>query len=294
MYIMQVSVITRAMTSDGSARILCADTTAIVQKAFEVHKTAKTMTAALGRSLTVTSLMGSLLKDKTDTLSLQIKGDGPAGTILCVSNYRGDVRGYAENPDAELPPNDHGKLDVGGAVGQGTLCIIRDFGTGEPYVGISQLVSGEIAEDISEYFVTSEQTPTVCALGVRANTDNSCKAAGGFLLQLLPGADDAIIPTLEKNIAALGSVSKLIEVGRTPEEIIAMVLEGIEYDLFDSYEIEYQCTCNRDKYLRALISLNQADMDELAESGEPVETECRFCHTKYSFEIDEILEARKG
>ena len=291
---MQVSVITRAMTSDGSARILCADTTAIVQKAFEVHKTAKTMTAALGRSLTVTSLMGSLLKDKTDTLSLQIKGDGPAGTILCVSNYRGDVRGYAENPDAELPPNDHGKLDVGGAVGQGTLCIIRDFGTGEPYVGISQLVSGEIAEDISEYFVTSEQTPTVCALGVRANTDNSCKAAGGFLLQLLPGADDAIIPTLEKNIAALGSVSKLIEVGRTPEEILAMVLEGIEYDLFDSYEIEYQCTCNRDKYLRALISLNQADMDELAESGEPVETECRFCHTKYSFEIDEILEARKG
>ena len=203
---MQSSVITRAMTSDGSARIICADTTAIVQKAFEVHRTAKTMTAALGRSLTVTSLMGSLLKDKADTLSLQIKGDGPAGTILCVSNYRGDVRGYAENPDAELPPNEHGKLDVGGAVGQGTLCIIRDFGTGEPYVGISQLVSGEIAEDISEYFVTSEQTPTVCALGVRANTDNSCKSAGGFLLQLLPGADDSIIPALEKNIAALGSV----------------------------------------------------------------------------------------
>lgn len=291
---MQTSVITRAMTSDGSARILCADTTAIVQKAFEVHKTAKTMTAALGRCLTVTSLMGSLLKDKADTLSLQIKGDGPAGTILCVSNYRGDVRGYAENPDTELPPNEHGKLDVGGAVGQGTLCIIRDFGTGEPYVGISQLVSGEIAEDISEYFVTSEQTPTVCALGVRANTDNSCRAAGGFLLQLLPGADDSIIPTLEKNIASLGSVSKLIEVGHTPEAIIAMVLEGIEYDLFDSYEIEYQCTCNRDKYLRALISLNQDDMDELAETGEPIETVCRFCHSKYSFTVDEVLEARKG
>ena len=291
---MNASVITRAMTSDGSARIICADTTAIVQKAFEVHKTAKTTTAALGRALTVTSLMGSLLKDKTDTLSLQIKGDGPAGTILCVSNYRGDVRGYAENPDAELPPNEHGKLDVGGAVGQGTLCIIRDFGSGEPYVGISQLVSGEIAEDISEYYVTSEQTPTVCALGVRANTDNSCKAAGGFLLQLLPGADESIIPVLEKNIASLGSVSKLLEVGRTPEEIIAMVLEGIDYDLFDSYEIEYLCTCNRDKYMRALISLNQADMDELAESGEPIETECRFCHTKYSFDIDEILKARKG
>ena len=282
------------MTRDGSALILCADTTAIDQKAFEIHRTAKTMTAALGRSLTVTSLMGSLLKDKTDTLSLQIKGDGPAGTILCVSNYRGDVRGYAENPNTELPPNEHGKLDVGGAVGQGTLCIIRDFGTGEPYVGISQLVSGEIAEDISEYFVTSEQTPTVCALGVRANTDNSCKSAGGFLLQLLPGADDAMIPTLEKNIAALGSVSKLIEIGKTPEDIIAMVLEGIEYDLFDSYEIEYQCSCDRDKYLRALISLNQADMDELAESGEPIETECRFCHTKYIFAIDEILKARKG
>ena len=291
---MQSSVITRAMTRDGSARILCADTTAIVQKAFEIHRTAKTMTAALGRTLTATPLLRSLLKDKTDTPPLQIKGDGPAGTILCVSNYRGDVRGYAENPNTELPPNEHGKLDVGGAVGQGTLCIIRDFGTGEPYVGISQLVSGEIAEDISEYFVTSEQTPTVCALGVRANTDNSCKSAGGFLLQLLPGADDAMIPTLEKNIAALGSVSKLIEIGKTPEDIIAMVLEGIEYDLFDSYEIEYQCSCDRDKYLRALISLNQADMDELAESGEPIETECRFCHTKYIFAIDEILKARKG
>ncbi len=291
---MKSSVIVRAMTADGSARILCVDSTAIVQKAFEAHNTSKTMTAALGRSLTVTSLMGSLLKDKTDTLSLQIKGNGPAGTILCVSNYRGDVRGYAENPDTELPPNAHGKLDVGGAVGQGTLCIIRDFGTGEPYVGISQLVSGEIAEDISEYFVTSEQTPTVCALGVRANTDNSCKAAGGFLLQLLPGADESIVPTLEKNITTLGSVSKLIEVGKTPEEIIAMVLEGIEYDLFDKYEIGYECTCDRDKYMRALIGLNQADMDELAATGEPIETECRFCHKKYVFEIDEVLKARKG
>ena len=291
---MKPSVIVRAMTADGSARILCADTTAIVQSAFEAHRTSKTMTAALGRCLTVTSLMGSLLKDKTDTLSLQIKGDGPAGSILCVSNYRGDVRGYAENPDAELPPNEHGKLDVGGAVGQGNLCIIRDFGTGEPYVGISQLVSGEIAEDISEYFVVSEQTPTVCALGVRANTDNSCKSAGGFLLQLLPGADDSIVPILEKNITTLGSVSKLIELSKTPEEIIAMVLEGIEYDLFDKYEIGYVCTCDREKYMRALIGLNQADMDELAETGEPIETVCRFCHKKYVFEIDEILKARKG
>lgn len=283
------SVIVRAMTRDGSARIVCADSSAIVQKAHTIHQTSKTMTSALGRCLTVTSLMGSLLKDKTDALTVQIKGDGPAGTVLCTSDYKGNVRGYAENPQVELPPNSAGKLNVGGAIGQGTLYVIRDFGTGEPYVGISNLVSGEIGEDISQYYVTSEQTPTVCALGVRANLDHSCKSAGGFLLQLLPGADPALIPQLEQNVTTLGSVSKLIELGKTPEEIIAMVFDGIPYDIFDEIDIDYLCNCNREKYKRALLGLSRDDLDSLIQEGTPVETECRFCRTKYVFPVDELI-----
>jgi len=287
------SLITRAMTQDGSVRIVCTDSTEIVRCAQRIHETSKTMTAAFGRSLTVTSLMGSLLKDKTDALTIQIKGNGPAGTILCVSDYMGNVRGYAENPAAELPPNAQGKLDVGGAVGAGSLYVIRDLGVGEPYVGISPLVSGEIGDDISQYYVTSEQTPTVCALGVRVNTDFSCKAAGGFLLQLLPGADERLIPQLEKNVAEIGSVSKLIELGRTTEEIIGMAFDGIPFDIFDSFETEYRCNCARDKYLRALVSLGDADIEELRADGKPIETECRFCRKKYSFDMDEILKHRK-
>ncbi len=287
------SILTRAMTQDGSVRVVCADTTAIVQRAHEIHGTSKTMTAALGRCLTVTCLMGSLLKDSSDTLTLQIKGDGPAGTIICVSDYKGNVRGYAQDCSVELPPNDLGKLDVGGAVGRGSLGIIRDFGTGEPYVGISPLVTGEIGDDISEYYVTSEQTPTVCALGVRANTDNSCKAAGGFFLQLLPGADETLIPMIEANITALGSVSKLIENGRTPAEIIGMVFEGIPFDFFDEIDIAYVCTCEREKYKRALVSMSETDIAEIVADGKPIETECRFCHEKYVFTPEEILTARK-
>ncbi len=291
---LEQSILTRAMTQDGSVRIVCADTTAIVQHAHELHGTSKTMTAVLGRCLTVTSLMGSLMKDKTDSLTIQIKGDGPAGTIICVSDYKGNVRGYAQDCTVELPPNDKGKLDVGGAVGRGSLGVIRDFGAGEPYVGISPLVTGEIGDDISEYYVNSEQTPTVCALGVRANTDNSCKAAGGFLLQLLPGADQSLIPQIEKNVMALGSVSKLIEVGHTPADIIDMAFEGIPYDIFDEIDIGYVCTCEREKYKRAIIGMSEADIQEIVADGQPVETECRFCHQKYVFPVDEILTARKG
>jgi len=286
-------MITRAMSQDGSVRIVCTDATEIVRTAQNIHETSKTMTAALGRCLTVTSLMGSLLKDKTDSLTIQIKGDGPAGTILCVSDYMGNVRGYAENPFAELPPNAQGKLDVGGAVGKGSLYVIRDLGVGEPYVGISPLVSGEIGDDISEYYVNSEQTPTVCALGVRVAQDFRCKAAGGFLLQLLPGADETLIPLLEKNVVEIGSVSKQIELGRTTEEIIDMVFEGIPYDIFDNIETEYRCACGRDKYLRALVSLSDADIEELSADEKPVETECRFCKKKYSFDMKEIVKIRK-
>ncbi len=288
------SIIKRAITADGSARLFFIDSTAIVKRSCEIHHTSKTMTAVLGRALTAASLMGSLLKDKDNSLTLQLRGDGPAGMVVVVSDYMGNVRGYAENPDAELPPNAQGKLDVGGAVGQGTMYIIKDLGMNEPYIGVSPIVSGEIAEDITEYFVTSEQTPTVCALGVRVDGDNMCFAAGGFLLQLMPGYDDATVDRLETNVTMLGSLSKLIADGTSGDEIIEMILSGIEYELFDEFDAEYRCTCCRDKYKTALIGLSEDDMNELRSTGEPIETNCRFCGDKYVFPLDEIDEARKA
>lgn len=283
------SAITRACTRDGSARIIVADTTAIVQRAHEIHETSKTVTAALGRALTAASLMGSLLKNRGDTVTLQFKGDGPAGRLLCIADDIGNVKGYVECPEVELPPNAKGKLDVGGAVGRhGTLTVIRDLGFGDPYVGVSDLVSGEIAEDITSYFALSEQTPTVCALGVCCNTDISCRAAGGFLLQLLPGADEAVIPVLETNIAALPPVSSMIADGVTREEIIARVLAGIPYDLFDEMETDYVCGCSRDSYARALISLGEKELLDMIAEDKPVETRCRYCRACHTFSVQEL------
>ena len=287
------SLITRAITSDGSARMIVAQTTEIVQKAADIHKTSKTMAAALGRSLTAASLMGSLLKDKDNSLTFQINGGGPGGKIVCVSDYKGNVRGYVENPDVELPANPYGKLDVGGAVGvDGRLVIIKDMGMAEPYVGMCPLVSGEIGDDVSSYFATSEQTPTVCALGVRVNPDLTIKSAGGFLLQLLPGADDATAEKIEANIAKINSVSQMIADGMTAEEIIAVALEGIEYEMFDEFDTDYVCPCSREKYLTALAGLSQKDIDELEAEGEPIETVCHFCDNRFVFDIEEVLRKR--
>ena len=286
------SIIKRAITDDGSARVFFIDSTAIVRRSCEIHHTSKTMTAVMGRALSAASLMGSLLKDRDNTLTLQFKGNGPAGLIVCVSDYMGNVRGYAENPDAELPPNDIGKLDVGGAVGRGTMYVIKDLGLNEPYIGVSPLVSGEIAEDVTEYYASSEQTPTVCALGVRVDQDNMCFAAGGYLLQLMPGAEESVIDRLETNINMMGSVSKLIADGVSGDEIIGMIFAGIEFTMFDEFEAAYKCTCTRDKYKNALVTLNEKDMNELVEADEPIETNCRFCGNKFVFELDEILTAR--
>jgi len=287
------SIIMRAITEDGSARIFFIDSTAIVKRACEIHHTSKTMTAVLGRALSAASLMGTLLKDKDNSLTLQFRGDGPAGVVVCVSDYMGNVRGYAENPDAELPPNAQGKLDVSGAIGRGTMYVIKDMGMQEPYVGVCPLVSGEIAEDVTQYFAASEQTPSVCALGVRVDTNHMCFAAGGFLLQLMPGADEKVIGRLETNINMMGSVSKRIADGATGEEIIAAVFDGIDYTMFDEFDAEYKCTCSREKYKVALVGLNNADMAELDSTNEPIETNCRFCGAKYVFSPEEIHEARK-
>ncbi len=290
-----MSYITRAVTSDGSARILFADTTDIVRKAHEIHKTSKTMTAALGRVLTATALMGSLLKDKDNSITVQFKGDGPAGTVMCVSDYMGNVRGYAENPTVELAPNDKGKLDVGGAIGKnGTLYVMKDMGFTEPYIGLCPIKTGEVGDDITEYFASSEQTPSVCALGVRVDKDINCKAAGGFIIQLMPMADDEIVDKLEKNIALIDSVSAMIESGKTAQDIISVAFSGIEYDTFDEYDIYYKCNCSREKYENALITLNDDDFGSLGEDKAPIEAVCRFCNEKYSFSFEELKKAREG
>ena len=282
------SKLTRAVTQDGSARLIYAETTAIVQRAHEIHETSKTMTAVLGRCLTAASMMGSLLKDKDNVLTLQLKGDGPAGTITCISDYCGNVRGYAQNPTCELPPNAKGKLNVSGAVGHGTLIVMRDLGLGDPYIGQSNIVSGEIAEDITSYFAVSEQTPTVCALGVRCANDNSCTAAGGFLLQLLPNADESLIPILEKNIAALGPISNLIADGLNADDVMCRIFDSIPYDKFDEIDVDYVCQCSRESYARALLSLGAVELKKLIEDDKPVETRCRYCRRAHVFQPEDI------
>lgn len=289
-----MSIITRAITSDGSARIIFADTTDIVQKAMELHMLSKTATAALGRALTAASLMGSLLKDKDNSLTLQFKGDGPLGTVMCVSDYKGNVRGYAENPDLELPPNEKGKLDVGGAIGHnGTLYVIKDMGYKEPYIGMCPIVSGEVAEDVTKYFATSEQTPSVCALGVRVSQEKRCKAAGGFLIQLMPMADDDTVSAIERNIALIDSVSAIIEKGGKAEDVIASCFAGIEYEMFDEFDIDYVCNCSREKYEKALVTLSADDFESLGEDKAPIEAVCRFCNKKYTFTYEELTAKRK-
>ena len=287
------SVIRRSMTQDGMARLFVAESTSLVREAASIHSASKTMTAVLGRALTGTSLMGTLLKDKDNSLTLQIKGDGPAGTVCCVSDYAGNVRGYADCPWVELPPNAKGKLDVGGAVGrEGTLYVIKDLGMEQPYVGMSPLVSGEIAEDITSYFARSEQTPSVCALGVRCDKEGKCVGAGGFLLQLLPGAEEGLIARLEENIGRIASVSVLTGRADSLAVLTDLVLDGIPYDIFDEFDIRFRCTCTSQRYLRALSTLAETDFEEMLADGKPVEAKCRFCGKTFSFAPDVLRAAR--
>lgn len=276
------------MTSDGSARVIVINSTDIVNRAIEIHGTAPTATAALGRTLSAASMMGSLLKEKENSLTLNFRCDGPIGGILAVSDYMGNVRGYAASPKCDLPRKANGKLDVGAAVGSGGLYVIRDEGEKDPYVGITNIASGEIAEDITSYYAESEQIPTLCSLGVLVDPDGSCKAAGGVLVQLLPFADENIIVTLEQNAPGLVNISRLIAGGATVLEIAKIALAGIPFDVFDNYEVEYRCTCSRERMLDALITLPESDIEEIFEKENSMQTECHFCDKKYRFTREEI------
>ena len=287
------TILYNAITKDGSARILYLDSTEMTKKAASIHSLSITATAVLGRSLTISSMMGYMLKNN-ETLTFKIQGDGAIGGVVCVADSDGNVKGYVAHPSVELAKNSKGKIDVGGAIGRGNLYIIKDLGMNEPYVGISPLVSGEIAEDVTEYFAKSEQTPTICSLGVKVDELGSCVASGGFILQLLPFSDDAIIPLLERNMAQLAPISKMIHDGLTVSEILDKILKDIPYDLFDPICVDYKCNCSREKYKSALVSLGVKELQALIDEEEPVETSCHFCGKKHIFETKEMIELLKN
>ncbi len=281
-----MSYIIRAMTRDGSARAVVMDSRDIVERARILHGTTPTASAALGRTLTAASLMGSLMGNADDLLTLRFKGDGNGGTVLASSDYLGNVRGFIQHPDVDLPLKSNGKLDVAACVGSGQLYVLRDLGDSEPYVGISNIVSGEIAEDIASYYANSEQIPTICALGVLVDTDYSIQTAGGVLIQLLPFADESIIDVLEKNIEALPPLTTMLKTMK-PEEIMAEFLKGIEFDLFDSMDCGYVCTCSKERTSNALATLGKKELESLIEDG-GAELSCQFCDKKYKFSVSDL------
>ena len=284
-----LGAVTTYLTADGMARLIYAETTGIVEYAAEKHSPSKTVTAALGRGLTAAALMGATLKDDDGSLTLRFKSNGPAGGLTCVADSHGNVRGCADEPQVELPPNAAGKLDVGGVIGRdGDLTVVRDYGFGEPYVGSVKLVSGEIAEDITNYYAVSEQTPTVCALGVRVNQDRTVKSAGGFLLQLLPGAEDALAEKLEERITALPSLSALIADGKTAGDIAALVFGDIPYNEMGWTEARYKCNCDRRRYRRSIQRIGIQELKSMCEAKQGAEVICRFCGERYFFPPEEL------
>lgn len=279
----------RCITSDGQVMATAVDTTDIVNRAEQIHKTSAVVTAALGRLLTAGSMMGNMLKGRDDSITLRVNGDGPTGSLIVVSDYNGDVRGYVQNPVVELPLNEKGKLDVGGAVGKnGLLYVLKDLGLKEPFSGSVPLVSGEIAEDITSYYAMSEQIPTVCALGVLVNPDLSVKAAGGYIIQLLPAASDATIDKLEKSISELRSVTAMLSDGMTPEDIVRAALSGFEVEVLYTQDIEYKCNCSKERVAKALVSLGREELEEMAAEKEVTEVSCHFCDKVYKFSSNEL------
>ena len=283
--------IIRAMTKDGFVKAVAITSTGIVERARQIHQTLPTATAALGRLLSAASMMGNMQKVDDGSITLKVDGKGPLGTLLAVSDAEGNVRGWVENPQISLLEKYRGKLDVGAAVGtDGMLTVIRDLRMKEPYIGSVELVSGEIAEDVTQYFAQSEQTATACALGVLVDVDQSVRAAGGYLVQLLPGAPDSVIDKLEASIEKAGAVTKMLDSGMDGEAVLQAVLADFEVEILEKTPVEYRCYCSRDRVTRTLISLGREELQSIIDDGETIHIDCQFCDRIYDYTPEEIGE----
>ncbi len=280
----------RAMNRDGKIVVTAIDANNILEKMEEIHKTSAVASAALGRLLTGAALIGSQLKEDNHSLTLRVNGGGPLGTVLAVSDGHGNVRGYVQHPLVELPPRDDGKLDVGGAVGvDGIFSLVRDNKNGEPYVGQTALVSGEIAEDITSYYASSEQTPCVCALGVLVNKDLSIAASGGFLLTLLPNADEEEIVAVEENLRQMPAVTEMLKQGAQPLQLIEACLRGFDIQVLDERDVSYHCYCSEERTRDIFVSLGKEELEKMKNENEKANAECHFCNKTYELNIDELL-----
>ena len=286
--------IVRGMSMDGFVKVVAIRSTELVSRAAQIHQTTPNATAALGRALTAASMMGNMQKVDNGSMTLQVRGGGPIGTITCVSDAEGNVRGGVTEARVPLVEKFPGKLDVGATVGtDGTLTVIRDLQMKEPYIGSVPLVSGEIGDDVTAYFAQSEQTPTACALGVLVDRDRSVKVAGGYLLQLLPGAPEETIDALEKGIQRAGAVTAMLEAGLTPEDILGQVCGELGVVFMETTPVSYKCYCSRERVTAALISLGRAELTEIMEEGKPFPVECQFCDNVYSFTPEDVAELLK-
>jgi len=289
--------IVNAITSNGAIRVVAADTTELCNRAQEIHKMSPTAAAALGRTLTAAAIMGSMLKSADDSLTIQLNGGGPIGKVVAVGDGNANVKGYVGNPLVDLPLNEKGKLDVGGAIGRnGMLGIIRDLGLKEPYVGQVPLVNGEVAEDLTQYYATSEQLPTAVALGVLVDVDYTIKAAGGFILQVLPGAYDEDIDNVERTVQSISSVTEMLSNGKKPEDIVEQLLSDYEIEYFENVPTQYKCDCSRERTDRALISIGKDELTKIIEEDGKTQITCHFCDNVYDYtkeELEALLESAK-
>ena len=285
-------MILRASAAGAQIRAFVADTRQLVQSAFEHHHTMPVASAALGRTLTAAAMMGATLKSEGDVLTIQITGDGPLGKVTVTADSHSMVKGFVSNPSLDIPPKPNGKLDVSGGIGNGTLTVIKDLGLKEPYVGTVPLQTGEIAEDITYYFVASEQVPSSVGLGVLVDKDYSIRRAGGFMIQLMPFAEEDTISRLEKNLSQIQSVTQLFEAGLTPEDILEKLLEGLEPKILDTITPEFTCDCSKEKVSRVLISLGDKELDSMIADGKTIEVHCDFCNQYYYYTIEELEELR--
>ena len=286
--------IVRAYAEGGMVRAFAATTEELTEEARRIHNTSPIVTAALGRLMTAGLMMGAMMKDKKDLLTIKVDGDGPMRGLLVTANNAGEVKGYPFEPVVILPANELGKLDVAGAVGKGSLTVISDLGLKEPYVGQVELVSGEIAEDLAYYYASSEQVPSGVGLGVLMNQDNTVRCAGGFIVQLMPNCPEEVITALENRLKTVGSVTNFLKEGKTPEDILAWIFEGMEWKLTEKLPCRFHCDCSRERVEKALISLGSAELKSMAEEQKPAELHCHFCGKSYSCTPEELTALEKG